>query len=39
LDALSVGIWRKKVNWVLDADIRDFFTSIDHSWNIIQNPR
>ena len=24
LDALSVGIWRKKVNWVLDADIRDF---------------
>jgi RNA-directed DNA polymerase len=32
LDALSVGIWRKKVNWVLDADIRDFFTSIDHSW-------
>src|SRR5918997_2744267 len=20
LDALSVGIWRKKVNWVLDAD-------------------
>jgi len=23
LDALSVGIMRKKVNWVLDADIRD----------------
>jgi group II intron reverse transcriptase/maturase len=32
LDALSVGIWRKKVNWVLDADIRDFFTSLDRSW-------
>jgi RNA-directed DNA polymerase len=32
LDALSAGIWRKKVNWVLDADIRDFFTSLDHSW-------
>jgi group II intron reverse transcriptase/maturase len=32
LDALTVGIWRKKVNWVLDADIRDFFTSLDHSW-------
>ena len=32
LDALSVGIWRKKVNWVLDADIRDFFTSLDHDW-------
>ena len=24
LDALAVGIGRKKVNWVLDADIRDF---------------
>ena len=28
LDALSVGIERKKVNWVLDADISDFFTSL-----------
>src|SRR3954454_12625705 len=32
LDALSVGIWQKKVNWVLDADIRDFFTRLDHGW-------
>ena len=32
LDALSVGIERKKVNWVLDADIRDFFTSLDLGW-------
>jgi RNA-directed DNA polymerase len=32
LDALSVGIGRKKVNWVLDADIRDFFTQLDQSW-------
>jgi group II intron reverse transcriptase/maturase len=32
LDALTVGIERKSVNWVLDADIRDFFTSLDHSW-------
>src|SRR6266487_1892370 len=32
LDALVVGIERKKVNWVLDADIRDFFTSLDHRW-------
>ena len=32
LDALAVGIERKKVNWVLDADIRDFFTSLDHYW-------
>ena len=30
LDALCVGIQRKKVNWVLDADIRGFFDSIDH---------
>jgi group II intron reverse transcriptase/maturase len=32
LDALAVGIERKKVNWVLDADVEDFFTRIDHSW-------
>jgi retron-type reverse transcriptase len=25
LDALTVGIQRKKVNWILDADIRGFF--------------
>ena len=25
LDALAIGIYRKKVNWVLDADIRAFF--------------
>ena len=25
LDALSVGITEKRVNWVLDADIRGFF--------------
>jgi RNA-directed DNA polymerase len=25
LDALTVGIQRKRVNWVLDADIRGFF--------------
>jgi RNA-directed DNA polymerase len=32
LDALWVGLIRKKVNWVLDADIRDFFGSISHEW-------
>ena len=32
LDALYVGIVRKKVNFVLDADIRDFFTSLDQGW-------
>src|ERR1700737_711589 len=31
-DALAVGITSKKVNWVLDADIRDFFTSLDQGW-------
>jgi len=32
LDALHVGITRRRVNWVLDADIRDYFSSLDHSW-------
>jgi RNA-directed DNA polymerase len=32
LDALAVGIERRKVNWVLDADIRDFFNQLDHAW-------
>jgi RNA-directed DNA polymerase len=32
LDALAAGIYDKKVNWVLDADIRDFFGSLDHDW-------
>lgn len=32
LDALTVGIEKRKVNWVLDADIRGFFDTIDHEW-------
>jgi len=32
LDALTVGIMTKKVNWVLDADIRAFFDTLDHGW-------
>jgi group II intron reverse transcriptase/maturase len=32
LDALYVGLLRKKVNWVLDADIRGFFDAIVHGW-------
>jgi RNA-directed DNA polymerase len=32
LDALGVGLMRKKVNWVLDADMRGFFANIDHGW-------
>jgi group II intron reverse transcriptase/maturase len=32
LDALSAGIYRKKVNWVLDADIQKFFDTMNHDW-------
>jgi len=32
LDALYVGIVGRKVNWVLDADIRGFFDTISHEW-------
>ena len=34
LDALAVGLERKKVNWVLDADIRGFFDNLSHEWMI-----
>jgi RNA-directed DNA polymerase len=32
LDALVTGITRTRVNWVLDADIRDFFGQLDRDW-------
>jgi RNA-directed DNA polymerase len=32
LDALYVGIMRRRVNWVLDADIRGYFDAISHEW-------
>jgi RNA-directed DNA polymerase len=32
LDALVVGISSKKVNWILDADIRSFFDTVNHEW-------
>jgi group II intron reverse transcriptase/maturase len=32
LDALWVGLMGRKVNWVLDADIRGFFDTMDHGW-------
>lgn len=32
LDALSVAITRRRVNWILDADIEGFFDAIDHEW-------
>ena len=34
LDALTVGIKSRKVNWIVDADIRSFFDEIDHEWMI-----
>jgi RNA-directed DNA polymerase len=32
LDALATGIVRKRVNWVLDLDFRDYFSGLDHQW-------
>jgi RNA-directed DNA polymerase len=32
LDALAVGIRSKAVNWLLDADIRGFFDTLNHEW-------
>jgi group II intron reverse transcriptase/maturase len=32
LDALSYALLKKKVNYVLDADIRGFFDNLDKSW-------
>jgi len=31
-NALAVGIMRRKVSWVLDADIRSFFDTLSHEW-------
>jgi group II intron reverse transcriptase/maturase len=32
LDALAVGITKRKVNYILDADIRSFFDSVSWEW-------
>src|ERR1700704_2624387 len=32
LDALAVGITSRKVNYILDVDIRSFFDTVDHDW-------
>jgi RNA-directed DNA polymerase len=32
LDALYTGLLTKKVNWVLDLDIKGFFDGISHEW-------
>jgi RNA-directed DNA polymerase len=34
LDALTAGIQWKRVNWVLDADIRGFFDTMSHEWTM-----
>ena len=34
LDALSYALLRKRVNYVLDTDIRGFFDNLDKSWMI-----
>ena len=34
LDALTVGITRKCVNWVLDLDIRGFYDNMGHEWTV-----
>jgi len=32
LDALYTGLLTRKVNWVLDLDIRGFFDTLSHEW-------
>jgi len=32
LDAVSVGIETKRINYILDADLHSFFDMIDHEW-------
>src|SRR5439155_5043860 len=34
MDALLVGLTSKKVNWILDADIRSFFDTVGQDWLI-----
>jgi group II intron reverse transcriptase/maturase len=34
LDALAVGISSRKVSWILDADIRSFFDTVNQEWLI-----
>ena len=32
LDAVAVGIRHQEVHWILDADLRKFFDTVDHEW-------
>ena len=34
MDALVVGITSRKVNWILDTDIRSFFDEVSQEWLI-----
>ena len=34
LDALSVGIMRRKISWVVDGDIRAFFDTVSRDWMV-----
>jgi RNA-directed DNA polymerase len=40
LDALYTGLLTRKVNWVLDLDIRGFFDGLSHEWLVkfIEHP-
>src|ERR1700674_4097645 len=32
LDALNAGLQKRRVNWILDADIKGFFDHVSHEW-------
>ena len=32
LDALCVSVTKKKVNWILDAEVQKFCDNVDHLW-------
>jgi group II intron reverse transcriptase/maturase len=32
LDALAFAIEKRKVNWILDADLRSYFDTVNHQW-------
>ena len=34
LDALAVGLERRKINWVTDCDIRAFFDNVSRDWMV-----
>ena len=32
LDALAFGVTQRRVNWIVDADLKSFFDSVSHAW-------